>query len=48
MTFESTADSCAHLLSDALKKEARENISVIGVDFLAAEAFSREQINGGT
>jgi hypothetical protein len=48
MTSENTADYCAHLLSEALQKEARDNISVIGVDFLAAESFSREQINGGT
>jgi len=44
MAIENTADSCSHLLSDALQKEARENISVIVVDFLAAESFPREQI----
>jgi hypothetical protein len=48
MTSESTADSCVDLPSDTLQKEARDNISVIGVGFLAAESFSREQINGGT
>jgi hypothetical protein len=48
MTIESTVDSCARLLSDALEKEARYNISVIVVDFLVAEGFPREQINGGT
>jgi hypothetical protein len=48
MAIESAGDSCGHLLSDALQKEARDNISVIVVDFLAAESFPREQINGGT